>query len=65
MMIGYLALGIFAALTSGVWALMAGFGLLAALGFYALGGGLVMTAAVGAALYSHLAQQPNLMAASI
>lgn len=65
MMIGYLTLGILGAVLSGAWALMSGFGLVAAVGFYVLGGSLVMGAAVCAVLCSHLAQQPKLIAAKI
>lgn len=65
MIIGYLALGIFVAFASGLWALVSGLGLLAALGFYVLGGSLAMGTAVCAILFTRLVHQPNLMAAKI
>ena len=65
MIIGYLALGIFVAFASGLWAFMSGFGLLAALGFYVLGGSLAMGTAVCAVLFVRPASEPNLIAAKI
>lgn len=65
MVIGYLALGILGALVSAIWALMAGYGLLAAFGFYVLGGSLALTAAACAAAFTHPVHRQKLIAAKI
>ena len=65
MIIGYLALGILGALLTSAWAAVSGFGLLAILGFYMLGGSLSMAAAICAALYLRPLHEPSLHMAKV
>ena len=65
MIIAYLAISIFVAFVSGIWALVSGLGLLAVLGLYVLGGSLTMAGTVCAVLFTRVAYQPGLTAAKI
>lgn len=65
MIIGYLAISIFVAFVSGIWALVSGLGLLAIMGFYVLGGTLAIAGTACAVLFTRTAQHSGLIAAKI
>jgi len=59
MVLGYLILGIFGAVASSIFAVLAGYSLLAAAGFYILGGVLTSVVIVCAGLCYQTLSQPS------